>query len=230
MTLLTICQDALKEIGGFNVPETIVGNTDPTAVQLLALANRSGRELALDYKWEVLLETHTFSTADGTAAYALPADFHSIADGTAWDRTNDWRLAGPASKRAWEQFQSSAVTSSGLRAWFRIQGRQFNLYPTPSSVRSIAYEYYQNTFVSPAAGSDKISFTLDTDTARIDEDLVLLGVKYRFKLAKGLPHGEEKAEFENRKTALQSINKGAPVVDFRGGSYEHGIPETGFGA
>lgn len=229
MTLLTICQDALKEIGGINVPDTIVSNEDPTAIQLLALANRTGRELALDYKWQGLLSTHTFSTVDGTSAYAMPSDFHAIANRTAWDRTNDWKLQGPASKMAWERLQSSAITSSGLRSWFRIQGGQFNLYPTPTSVRTIAFQYYQKTFVSESGGSDKAAFTLDNDTARIDEDLLLLGVKFRFKAAKGLISDPERMEYESRKNALQIADKGAATIDFGGSMTQGGMPESGFG-
>lgn len=229
MTLLTICQDALREIGGFNVPDTIVGNTDPTAVHLLALANRAGKDLALDYKWQELLETHSFSTVASTSAYALPADFHAIADGTSWDLTENKELVGPISRREWKMFESSEVNSVGVDTLFRIQGEQFNLYPTPSSVRSMVFEYYQKTYVSPNAGSDKVAFTLDDDTARIDEDLILLGVKYRFKAAKGLPNDAEEKEFNKRTNSLQASNKGAPTVRFGGARRHSNLPETGLG-
>ena len=42
MTLLSICQDAAKEIG-VPSPSTVIGSTDTTNIQLLAAANREGK-------------------------------------------------------------------------------------------------------------------------------------------------------------------------------------------
>ena len=55
MTLLTICQDAAKEIG-VPSPTSVVGSSDTTNVQLLAAANRVGKDLVTGYDWEVLIK------------------------------------------------------------------------------------------------------------------------------------------------------------------------------
>ena len=109
-TLLSICQSALREIGDFAVPSAIVGSTDPIAVQLLALAQRSGKTLAADHKWQVLLKTYTFPTVASTATYALPTDFKSFANITQWDRTNYWEVEGPVSPQKFEALRSSSVS------------------------------------------------------------------------------------------------------------------------
>ena len=44
MTLLSICQDAAKEIG-IPSPSTLIGSTDTTNIQLTAAANREGKNL-----------------------------------------------------------------------------------------------------------------------------------------------------------------------------------------
>ena len=54
MTLLTICQDAAKEIG-VPSPTTVIGSTDTTNIQLLAAANREGKNLVSGYDWQVLI-------------------------------------------------------------------------------------------------------------------------------------------------------------------------------
>ena len=47
MSLLTIVQNAFLELGlGSTAPISIIGNTDATITQLLALANREGVEMA----------------------------------------------------------------------------------------------------------------------------------------------------------------------------------------
>lgn len=71
MSLLFICRSALPEIGEFNVPRSMVGNTDPHAVQLLALANRAERSLALDHKWQALLANYSFPIIASSAGCPL---------------------------------------------------------------------------------------------------------------------------------------------------------------
>ena len=46
MSLLSIVQDTIKEMGGFEVPTSVVSNTNETAVRSLALVNRSIKEVA----------------------------------------------------------------------------------------------------------------------------------------------------------------------------------------
>lgn len=225
-TLLVIVTDALKEIGKFSVPTTIVNNADPTAVQLLALANRTGRILAEDYRWQVLLTDYTFVTADGTAAYALPSDFQRFANITFWDRTNDHDMVGPLPPAQWETLQSGGVVGAGIRKYFRIAGSQLSIYPTPTATETIAYQYYSTNWIS-----GKAAFTLDADVPLIDSDLIRLGVKYRFLASKGLPYEEEKDEYERRRDSLQAADGGAMVLSFgaRRSPFSDNLPESGFG-
>lgn len=65
MSLLTMCQQMMGEIG-LPQPQTIVGNPDQFAIQLLALANRAGKELAEDADaagyWQMLRKQLVFQT------------------------------------------------------------------------------------------------------------------------------------------------------------------------
>lgn len=65
MTLLSVCKQAMDEIG-LLAPTSIIGNPDPFALQLLALANRAGKELAQDADaagyWQMLRKQFTFQT------------------------------------------------------------------------------------------------------------------------------------------------------------------------
>lgn len=66
MNLLEICSTVMGEIG-LPQPTTIVGNPDPFAQQLLALANRAGKELAEDADaagyWQMLRKQYVFQTS-----------------------------------------------------------------------------------------------------------------------------------------------------------------------
>jgi hypothetical protein len=66
MSLLTVCNSALTEIGLSSLT-AIIGSTDPQAVQALALANRAGKEMAEDPRaagyWQQLRKQYTFQTS-----------------------------------------------------------------------------------------------------------------------------------------------------------------------
>ncbi len=50
-TLLELIQQVTGELGLLPSPSFVVGNTDPQVVQLLALANRLGRDISRQYEW-----------------------------------------------------------------------------------------------------------------------------------------------------------------------------------
>lgn len=225
-TLLTIAQDALKEDGRWQVPATIVGNSDPTAVQLLALANRTGRVLAYDHSWQVLVISYTFPTVASTTNYALPSDFHHFVNLTQWNRTAYAQMVGPVSPRDWEALQSGLSASAGIDKAFRIYGNRFYIYPTPTSVETIAYQYYSANWIS-----GKPAFTADADVPLLDADLFTLGIRYRFLRAKGLPYDEEKGEYISRRDSLLEKDGGKGTISFGGRvvSPYGNLPETAFG-
>ena len=203
MSLLSICQ-AVAEDCGFAAPSAIVGGSDDTAVQLLALANKGGQMLARK-PWEALQGEHTFSTADGTASYAKPSDYGWFIDDTAWDRTDYWKLRGSLSPREWQLYKSGIVSASP-RSRFRIKGGLIYIDPTPSSIRSVVIEYVSNEWASNAAGDTfATAFAADDDTVRGFDELVLqLDLTWRFLKAKGLAYAEDKAEAERQTDLLMA--------------------------
>jgi len=60
-TLLANIQDVCLELG-LSSPSTVVGNTDETAQQLLALMNRVGSNLTTEMDWQFLSQEYRFET------------------------------------------------------------------------------------------------------------------------------------------------------------------------
>ena len=229
MTLLSIAQTALRESGQYTVPSTIVGNTDPTAVQLLALANRTGRTLANDYRWQALLISYTFPTVASTASYALPGDFGRFANLTFWDNTNYQSVRGPVTPIEWQMLQSSMTANAGITKAFRIAGNLFYIYPTPDAVETIAYNYYSK-YWADSTGS-KAAFSNDSDEPLIDEDLITLGLRWRWLQAKGDTFENEKLEYMLRLESLQGADGGRDAIRFgeRMTFMPNNLPDTAFG-
>lgn len=238
MTLLSICTDALNEIGGVEVPTTIAGNTDEIAERSLALVNRTGKELARNFRFNELLIEKTFTTVASQASYSLATDlsitdFQKFALETQWDRSNNWLLRGPATPSEWQYFQSG-INPATVRSWYRKRGDAIEIYPTPSGTDTLAFEYYSSHWCrATGGGSTKAAFTADNDVGRLDEDLLTLGLKWRFLHAIGEPYDEAKAEFYDTAAELQGHSKGAVTVNMTGRLaprfQSDSIPDTGYG-
>ena len=187
MSLLSLCQNACRDTG-FAVPSTIVGSTNETAIQLLALANRAGKLLAKK-PWQAIQSEYTFSTVASTATYALPSDYGWFINDTAWDRTDYWRLRNSLSPQAWQEYKSG-INASVPRSRWRIRNNLIYVDPTPSSTLSMVVEYVSNAWVTDGV-STFTQFSTDAQTSRIPEELIELEVVWRFLKRKGLDYAEE---------------------------------------
>jgi hypothetical protein len=234
MTLLSICTAALDEIGGFDVPGSFYGNTNATAKQIVAICNREGKTLEKEIRWAELVTEHTFATVADTATYAMPSDFRAFGPMSQWDRTNNWRLTGPVPSLVWQWLKSGISVATGINKWFMVRGAYFTIYPTPSAVETIAFDYYSTSWVTKQVDSSNVAaWTADNDTSRINEDLITMGVKWRFLQAKGMPYEPEYKEYSAIKESLVEDNGGrGPINLGRSGglNWDGNIPDQGYGA
>lgn len=235
MSLLTICQEAAKT-AGFNAPSSIIGNSDMTAVRLLAAAQREGKVLSR-MPWKVLIKEHTFSTADGTAAYDLPADFRFFINETMWNRTEKDRVLGPESPQEWQYSKSGLVTTKVFDT-FRIKAdtneKKLFLDPTPSDIETIAFEYIGDGWCQSSGGAAQTEWQDDTDTGVLDEFLLELGTTWRFMKMYNLPYVEEKMEYEREMMKAFGRDGGKRDLNLaRGNRFDPlttgNLPDSGYG-
>lgn len=233
MSLLTICQAVVQETGFPNLLQ-IVGNSDETARRLLGFCNRAGRSLQKQVDWTQLRVEYTFSTANGTAAYAFPADFDRFIPSTQWDRTNFWALEGPLTPQEWQYVKSGLVQSSP-RSRFRLLPAssvdQFNIDPVPTSIRTLVYEYISKYWALSSLGAGQTSFLVDTDTAvGIFDHLITLDVIWRFKESIGMAYAEQRDEFDNELDMAKARDGGNRIISMnRRWGLLANTPESGFG-
>jgi hypothetical protein len=222
MSLLTIIQDAAYDLN-LNSPSSVINSTDTLVLQLLSLAKRDIKDLSYRFDWQALIVEETFTSAATQVQASLPSDFLRMVDETMNNRTQHWRVLGPLSPQEWQR-RLSLGAQVGVVNSFRIYGNSIYFYPVPPAGNSIYYEYISNKLVQAADDTLKATFTLDTDTCRIDENIVTLGVKWRFLKAKGLDYSEE---FRSYESALESVfgSDGARgPVDMTGSTIDWTIP------
>jgi len=229
-TLLQLCTDALEGVDGFETPSTIVGNTDPTAILLKNIAAQIGRELAREVKWQTLKTAYTFATVASTSAYSLPADFQRFANLTFWNTSEEQPLIGPVNGIDWAALTRGIVVL-GIRYAFHVSGGYLNITPTPTDVQNIGYDYYSRYYSTTSGGTAQENWVADSDLWRLDRDLAVLGMRYRFRARKGLPFAEEKADYLAALMALQFDDTPKPVIDVSGVPRVRytGIPDGNWG-
>jgi hypothetical protein len=105
-TLTEICQNALYEMSGFEVPQSFYGNGNLTARQCLKLVEREGKTLARYDHWAELISEHTISTVNGTATYAKPSTTSPPSPAKSAPKTSSTTSS-----------RTSASGSKGLRAY-----------------------------------------------------------------------------------------------------------------
>jgi len=213
MSLLTIIQNASDTIG-LTRPSTVISSTDGNVRTLLALANTEGRELLERYSWPAAQReaTHTTLAAElqGVMATIAPG-YAYIINGTFWDRSLTQPVTGPLSPLEWQALK--ARTSTGPYAQYRIQGVSLYAYPAPPAGNSWAFEYMSSYFCQSSGGTDQTAWAADDDVGLLDENLMMLGVVWRFKKKNGLDYSEDFRVYEQKLANETARVGGKKILD-----------------
>jgi len=230
LTLLAIVQDVCAELG-IQQPPIVIGSQDPQIQQLWALVNRLGNDLVREFEWQRLRKNTSVNTVAGQTTYDLPSDWNRQISQTEWNRTMRRPMIGPISAQGWEAYKG-AYLGAGIETSFRIQGGKLVLLDEPPAGDELAYEYISSNWVVTITGSGRKKFLADDDSCVFDDQLMLEGLKLRWRKAKGLAYDE--ADYIRILDACKSQDQSAPVL--RLGSTigerllnEYNIPEGGFG-
>jgi hypothetical protein len=225
VSLLSIIQGAATELN-LNSPTAVISSTDTQVLQLLSLVKSDGLDLLRRYDWQILTKEATFSTVATqvqTTLAAVAPDFYRFVNESMNNRTQKWRVLGPLTPQEWQR-RLALGAQVGVVNSFRVRGGSIYFYPIPPASNTIYFEYISNKWVQDVGGTAKAAFTVDTDTSLIDEDILKLGVKWRFLKAKGLDYSEE---FRSYEAALESVfgpDGGSTLVDMTGTTIDWTIP------
>lgn len=211
-------------------------SSDANVLQLTTLLNKLGEELLRDYQWSHLETEYTFSTAASTSSYAMPSGFGRLINGTGWNRTRRWPLLGPLDSQQWQQLQAT-TTANFVSQAFRLKGLTLYLYPTPTSVETVALEYVSRFWVMPSGQTSPTTETASayTDTLYFDRRVLIDGLKVHFLRAKGFDTTAALEDFRNAIARAQGSDgaAGTLVVGGCAGGLHlldwRNVPETGYG-
>ena len=218
MTLLTIVQNASDAIG-LTRPSVVIASVDQNVRTLLSLAQTEGREVLDRYSWPAtqIEVTHTSLAAElqGVMTTLAPGVSY-ITSSTFWDRTLTQPVTGPLSPIEWQALK--ARTATGPYPSYRIFGGKLFAYPAPSAGNTWVFEYQSTYFCQSAGGTNQSAWAADTDVGVLDENLMELGVVWRFKKKNGLDYSEDFRSYEQKLANETSRAGGRKVLDMISGN------------
>ena len=169
----------------------------------------------------------------GQAKYSMPADYARSVDKTQYNKSNRWSIIGPKDAQEWQWLKASYVTT-GPRMRYRIMGNKFTLWPMPTSTLTLGFEYVSNAWVVAADGSYKTKATVDTDTFRFPDRLLVLGTKLKFFEIKGFDSTAVMQDYVRELDKWKAAESGADTLSLAP-KYpnllltQNNIPDTGYG-
>lgn len=182
----------------------------------------------------VRCEMQSTSTAVGTSitfgkdTYDIPEDFDRFIGQTWWDRTNRWRLIGPDSPQM-DQLLRSGIFVTGPRRRFRQVGRRpaaYRIWPPPfaggaPAPGALVWEYISKNWVEKIDGTFSDKMTANTDVCLLDDQITIMGVKWRFWQIKGFEYAAMQQEYIDAVNAKFASDGGIPdlYLNRRSGPY-----------
>jgi hypothetical protein len=196
VSLLTIIQTVCDDIG-LPRPTAVMSSSDRQIRQLLAIANREGKELAIRHQWSTMMPeaVHTTVAAElqGVMTTIAPG-YKSLIAESIWDRTQN-RPIFPLSSNDWQQLKSSGIT--GPYPQFRIWQGNLYAFPVPSAGNTWAFEYLSKNWCIDSTGvTTRSAWAADSDTGILDEDLMQFGIMWRWLKRKGMDYSEDFRSYE----------------------------------
>lgn len=185
MTVLAALQSAAIRLIG-RKPNTFFGASQIFELEMCDLANEVAQDIAKYQDWQSLTAIASM-TGDGVLTeFDLPDDFDRMLQGGAVQDTASW---------AWGYRAYSSIdtfTFDEARGWnaapggWIIYGNKLRFSPAPQTAAAIRFPYITKKIVLGDSTTPKEAFTADTDTFRLPERLLTLGLVWRWRENKKL--------------------------------------------
>lgn len=210
MTILSVCQEVAKVVG-LEEPDVVFSSTTREIVELRSVANEMARRIADVYDWQVLCKIATITGDGSTEDWSLPSDYlRQMKKTNLWSSSLETALSHIESLDRWLELDVQSFDFV-INAW-TIYGGEIHVKPALASAVTAKYFYVRNTVVTASGGSLKTSFTADDDTYGLSEDLLKLGIIWRWKEYKGQDYAEAMQDYEELKERLIIADKGSKGI------------------
>lgn len=200
MTLLEIVQE-FCQMRGLGKPLIVMTSQDDQLLQIVGLMNWVCRDLTRRHAWQALTFEKVWTSVAGEDQGELdslfPYQFKAIVTETIYDRSRRLPIFGPKVAKKWQAMKALPFASPLYQ--YRVVGGHLMVLPAMPAGHTLACEYTSKACVKDAEeliAPYKVKFDKDDDTFLLDEQLMFLGLAYRWKLEKGFAFAAEFQEYE----------------------------------
>lgn len=215
LSVLTIANAVLDECG-FPSTATVFGTQIGTLIQRSASLIRG-----LPFSKPRRTGTIAMTTA---TTYALPTDFMELVPDTAFVVGNVNAVQWPCQPDVWALLKAGIV-NPGAVLIVRQFGADIQIH-NPLNGNTLRFEYLSEALFTDSTGATpKERFTVNGDLWSLDDDLLMLDLKWRWKKEKGLNDWQiDAAEYRSYRNSLLAAGNGSRSISFSP-SYEESAIE-----
>lgn len=212
MSILSVVQNVCLAVG-LAKPDVVMSSGDREMQEMVRLANKVAVQMRdAEFDWQALTEVHSF-TGDGTAeAFALPEDYQRMpTKGRIWSSRWSWEIQKIANIDDWLELIS--VPIQPVTGQWIIYGDEMHVLPVMADTETIRYPYISNLIVKQTGGALASSFMTDTDTFRLSEDALELGMIWAYRSQKGVASDDDENDYNKALYTAMNNDKGSkPVI------------------
>ncbi len=213
MTVLSAWQSAAIRLLG-RKPTTLFSSTETFEIECQDLLNEVAADIAKSHDWQALIKVQTMTGDGSDTDFAFPSDYaRMLLKSDILDSTNfAWGYTRIVDINEFLAIRAQGV--SALPGVWTMYANQFQFEPAPVSGATAEFPYIDRNYALATDGTTaKPAFTLDSDTFRLPERLLTLGLIWKWRANKGLP-GESDAESNFVKAFAEESgrDKGARII------------------
>jgi hypothetical protein len=211
MTILSVAQNVCLAVG-LDKPDVVMSSTDREIMELVRIAN----DVAIlirdaEFDWQVLQGIHTIAGDALADAFDLPEDYARMTTkGTLWSSRWTWGMNQVESIDKWLEMQVTPYVS--VTGDWIIYGDQLHILPVMASTETVKFPYISDLTVKDDAGNKQNVFSTDTDTFRLSERALELGMIWKWKEQKGQPISEEENDYSRALYTAMNNDGGSKKV------------------
>lgn len=169
-TLKQLCDNALINAGTSDTLSSYIGNTDRQAMKAVRAADEAVAQLRASFNWEVLMTTKSV-TFTSSQFYALAADVELIHPNSLVNITNGTKYTAVSPERA-ATIEAGETDIDGTEVFIRTGSIKF--LGTVTAGETFEFKYQMNTAVVTTGAAVTERFAVDTDTCKLNDELVVL--------------------------------------------------------
>lgn len=211
MTVLSTIQ-AVSKVIGLDVPSSVYGSTVREHVELAELANDMAAEIIDAYDWQLFKKLATITGDGSTESHSLPSDYRRmLKKAQVWSSSLETPLTPISDTDAWLGLDVQSFDFV-VNAW-TIYQNQIHIKPALANTVTAKYFYISSHYALDTDGTTtQAAFDADTDSFRLNERLLKLGMICQWRKNKGLPYEEDEEKYEALKERLISPDKGSRLL------------------